>query len=76
MMVTETKDEKHGQIFFTIEGDYKGEIILTHEQGEKFINLVVETNVFSDANIKEFLGFGDEVKLTVSGWTFGTKRKK
>lgn len=66
------KDERHGQIFFTM-GDMAGELSLTHEQGEEFIDLVVSSAVFSDTPIKKFLGLGKDVKLTVSGWTFTGK---
>ncbi len=71
-MATGTKDERHGQIFFELD-KIKGEITLTHEQGEKFIDLVVSSAVFSDAPIKKILGLGEKVKLTVAGWTFKAK---
>lgn len=68
-MRTEIKDKTHGKIFFTL-GEISGELLLTHEQGEEFKSLVMETNIFSDDAIKDFLGIGGDVVLTVSGWTF------
>ncbi len=66
------KDPPHGQVFFA-SGDIKGEVILTHEQGEELMALVTESNVLSDANINGLLGLGEEVVLTISGWTFSSK---
>jgi hypothetical protein len=68
-MTTGTKHEKHGQIFFML-GDIKGELLLTHEQGEEFRALVAESSVFSGSAMKDFLGIGSDVTLTVTGWTF------
>ncbi len=71
-MAGATQDPPHGQVFFA-SGDIKGEITLTHEQGEELIATVTESNVFSDAKINWLLGFGEGVTLTISDWTFLSK---
>lgn len=67
-----TAIDRKGQIFFMSENGSE-ELILTEQQKEEFVDLVLDSGVFNCEKIKTLLALPDDVPIHVSGWDFSRR---